>query len=195
MHSEDNSAVGVGLKLETERLTLQKPHRKDLPVLAREIGKAQVARYLATVPHPYTFIDATSWFGTINAGWAVNSFTFGIYEKQTPQDFLGVISLEGILARHSPCPSLGYWLAATHWGRGIMSEAVGAMLAFAFERLNAPAVEATYLEENPASGRVMEKNGFSPVKQTLLWSRFNGAYLPGTLMSCNKTSWMQEKEK
>ncbi len=178
-----------GLRLETPRLFLQKPHRRDLSLLTKEIGRAQVACNLATVPHPYSFIDATSWFGAISAGWGVNSFTFGLYEKRYPDELIGVVSIDSLLARHNPCPSIGYWLAVRHWRRGLMSEAVGAVLAFSFERLNAPCIEATYLEANRASGRVMEKNGFKQVKQTLLWSRYRQVYLPGCLMRLDHADW------
>ena len=158
--------------------------------ITSELGKPQIVKNLATAPHPYSFIDATNWFGRINASWGASSFTFGIYEKAAADKLIGVISIDNLLVRANPCPSFGFWLGLDHWGRGLMSEAVGALLAFAFERLNAPAVEATYLEENPASGRVMEKNGFQPVQQTLLWSRYQGTYLPGHLMRCEKADWL-----
>ncbi len=177
-------------RLESDRLTLHKPSRRDLPVITSELGKRQIVENLATAPHPYSFIDATNWFGRINASWGVSSFTFGIYEKTAADQLIGVISVDQLLARANPCPSLGFWLGHDHWGRGLMSEAVGALLAFTFERLNAPAVEATYLEQNRASGRVMEKNGFQQVQQTLLWSRYQGTYLPGYLMRCETTDWL-----
>ena len=181
-----------GLKLETHRLALHRPHRNDLLAITTELSKPQIVKTLAAVPHPYSFIDATNWFGAINASWGMNSFTFGIYEKTRLEQLIGVIDLNHLLAVTHPRPTLGYWLGADHWGQGLMSEAVGALLAFAFERLNAPAVEATFLEENPASGRVMEKNGFRRVEQSLLWSRYRATYLPGHLMRCEKMDWLQE---
>lgn len=186
---------GQRLRIETPMLVLHRPHRNDLSAITREIGKSQVACNLAVVPHPYSFIDATNWFGGMNASWGVDSFTFGIYEKNHPDELIGIISIDKILNTNPPCPTLGFWLAHDSWGRGIMSEAVGALLAFVFERLKAPVVEATYLDENPASGRVMEKNGFLPVEQTLLWSRYQMAYLPGHLMRCEKESWRQADGK
>ena len=184
-----------GFRLETSRLTLRKPHRRDLPAITSELGKPQIVQNLSTAPHPYSFIHATNWFGTISAKWGVDSFTFGIYQKAAGERLIGVININHLLAVSHPRPTLGYWLADDYWGRGLMSEAVGAVLAFAFERLNAPAVEATYLEENPASGRVMEKNGFQPVAQTLLWSRFQGTYLPGHLMRCEKVDWLKQRKE
>ncbi len=186
----EGRGVEKDLQLESARLFLRKPHRRDLSAIATEVGKAQVARNLATVPHPYTFIDATNWFGSMNAAWGIHSFTFGLYEKKRPGELVGMISIDSLLARNNPCPTLGYWLAHDHWGRGLMTEAAGAVLAFVFERLNAPVIEATYLEDNPASGRVMVKNGFRPVQTTMLWSRYSSRYLPGHLMRCEKELWL-----
>ena len=44
------------------------------------------------------------------------------------------------------------------WNRGLMTEAVGMIIDFAFEHLGAHKVSAEYQEENVASGKVMMKN-------------------------------------
>lgn len=56
--------------------------------------------------------------------------------------------------------SVGYDLARAHWGKGIMSEALGAVVRFGFEHMNLNRVEADVSAENPASVRVLEKMGF-----------------------------------
>ena len=55
--------------------------------------------------------------------------------------------------------SIGYELARAYWGRGLMTEALRAMLEFAFVRLHLNRVEAMFDVRNRASGRVMEKCG------------------------------------
>jgi RimJ/RimL family protein N-acetyltransferase len=57
---------------------------------------------------------------------------------------------------------IGYWLSQEHWGKGIMSEAVGAMVEYAFTRTRLLRLFACIFENNPASMRVLEKNGFRP---------------------------------
>jgi ribosomal-protein-alanine N-acetyltransferase len=54
---------------------------------------------------------------------------------------------------------LGYWIARAHWGRGIASEAVRALVEHAFEALALERVFAHHFAWNPASGRVLEKAG------------------------------------
>ena len=55
---------------------------------------------------------------------------------------------------------LGYWLATGHQRKGIMTEAVQAIVRFAFETIGLHKVVVTCMAENVASRRVIEKAAF-----------------------------------
>jgi ribosomal-protein-alanine N-acetyltransferase len=55
---------------------------------------------------------------------------------------------------------MGFWLAPPLHGRGLMTEAAGAALRFAFGTLGLHKVTIGHLETNDASRRVIEKLGF-----------------------------------
>ena len=55
---------------------------------------------------------------------------------------------------------LGYWLGVPYWGRGIMPEAAGEVLRYAFEELGMKKVWCGYYDGNHKSRRVQEKCGF-----------------------------------
>ena len=55
---------------------------------------------------------------------------------------------------------LGWWLARTHWGRGLATEAARAALDDAFERVRLPRIISIAMPENTASIGVMKKLGF-----------------------------------
>lgn len=55
---------------------------------------------------------------------------------------------------------LGYWLGVPYWGRGLMPEAVKAMLHHAFMELKMQKVWCAYYDGNSKSKRVQEKCGF-----------------------------------
>ncbi len=57
---------------------------------------------------------------------------------------------------------LGYCLRADRWGNGLASEAVAAMTAFGFERIQARRIVAEVFVTNPASARILEKLDFCP---------------------------------
>lgn len=56
--------------------------------------------------------------------------------------------------------SIGYYLGEEYWGRGIMTEAVGAFTAHAFRTFDLNRIEARVFARNTASGRVLERNGY-----------------------------------
>ncbi len=58
------------------------------------------------------------------------------------------------------CKELGYALDEGHWGRGIMTEAAGAVIRFAFDTMELDMVSVYRSPLNRRSGRVIEKNDF-----------------------------------
>ena len=54
---------------------------------------------------------------------------------------------------------VGYSLSRAYWGKGIMTEALSAVVRYGFERLHLNRIEAQHEVDNPASGAVMRKVG------------------------------------
>ena len=67
---------------------------------------------------------------------------------------------------------LGYGLEKEYEGQGLMTEAVGAMLDWAFAQENVYAVEAETAPDNLASQRILEKHKFTPCGQGVEGPRF-----------------------
>jgi RimJ/RimL family protein N-acetyltransferase len=55
---------------------------------------------------------------------------------------------------------IGYWLAKPYWGRGIMTDAVGAFIEYAFDEFQLEKLVAHVFDLNTGSTGVLEKNGF-----------------------------------
>ncbi|WP_055427173.1 GNAT family N-acetyltransferase [Bifidobacterium aesculapii] len=62
---------------------------------------------------------------------------------------------------------LGYWIGRPFWGRGFMTEALNAVLGYAFDTLHKDAVWGGHYRENTQSGRVMAKCGMEPVFESV----------------------------
>ncbi|MEN2428184.1 GNAT family N-acetyltransferase [Chromobacterium vaccinii] len=74
-------------------------------------------------------------------------------------EIAGICSLHGISAAHRYA-RLGYWLADSHVGRGVMSQALALLLRHAFEDLGLHRLELGCAPENLRSCRVAERLGF-----------------------------------
>jgi len=142
--------------LKTERLTLRPFGLSDAPDVQRLAGDRQVASTTLNIPHPYEDGMAESWIGTHEPNWnAQEHLTLAITSES--EGLVGAISL--ILELQHRKAELGYWIGVPYWNRGYATEAAQAVLAFGFNELGLNRIEAHYLAQNPASGKVMEKLG------------------------------------
>jgi ribosomal-protein-alanine N-acetyltransferase len=76
------------------------------------------------------------------------------------ESLVGGLTLSNIRRRAAQHVNLGYWMGRSHAGRGLMTEAVGLIVPFAFNTLSLHRIHAAFLPNNTASRRVLEKNGF-----------------------------------
>jgi RimJ/RimL family protein N-acetyltransferase len=135
--------------LATPRLKLRPLAFEDAPRIAMFASDAAVARMTARLPHPYSEQDARAFIASAAAAhsWAV------VHAN-------GVIGVVGLDDRGAAGLELGYWLGKPFWGRGIVTEAAGAVIIASLRACSTRAVTACHFEDNPASGRVLEKLGF-----------------------------------
>ena len=70
---------------------------------------------------------------------------------------------------------IGYCLGKKYWNNGIMTEALKEVIRFMFEECNAETIYAEYLENNPASGKVMKNAGmkYDGKLRSRILDRFN----------------------
>ena len=61
--------------------------------------------------------------------------------------------------RENNSAEVGYSLSRAYWNQGLMTEALKAILKFAFTEMRLHRVEAQHEVDNPASGQVMRKAG------------------------------------
>lgn len=143
--------------LETERLQLAELTYTDIPAIVAHAGNKNISKHTQNIPYPYTENDAVLWIIATSEGFnKKQQYTFGIKLKETGE-FMGAIGLR-LEARHNRA-ELGYWIAEPFWNRGFASEATNKVLKFGFEQLGLHKIFATHLDQNPASGKVMIKNG------------------------------------
>jgi RimJ/RimL family protein N-acetyltransferase len=138
--------------LETKRLTLRRPRLEDAKALAALANDRRIAENTARIPHPYKVADAETFIGGANKGPTDAVFLITLRGK-TVIGACGVTTLDDQA-------ELGYWLGVPHWGQGYATEALHAVIDYAFTDLAHEALNAGARVTNPASRRVLEKCGF-----------------------------------
>lgn len=153
--------------IETARLVLRRPRAEDAGAIAAGLGDHAVARMLARVPQPYDVTEARAWLARIaQAGEEASHFAIACGDGP----LLGVVGI----ARRTGGLHLGYWLARAHWGRGLMSEAVEAVLEHRFGVRPDERIHAGVFVDNPASLRIQGKLGFAVIGRSDVFSRARG---------------------
>jgi len=147
------------VELHTERTLLRALTLSDAPEVRRLVGAREVAATTLTIPHPYTTSMAEAWIGSHAERrergealhWAITRRDDGV--------LLGVVGLE--LENGHQRGELGYWIGVPYWGQGYCTEAVRAVVAYAFGVLRLEKLVACHFAGNEASGRVMRKLGMT----------------------------------
>ena len=144
--------------LETERLILRKIKIEDAPIAFNNwCNSEKVDRYVLWEKHPNvdTTIDLyTKWIQEYD-----NEKTFRwIVELKDTGDLIGTIDVSKRFVNHGSC-EIGYCYSDKYWNKGYATEALKAVIKYLFEECDAELINADFLENNPASGRVMQKSG------------------------------------
>ena len=138
--------------LETKRLALRAARLEDAKAVAALANDRRIAENTARIPHPYRMTDAEGFISAANK--AVGDAVFLI----TLQD--GSIAGACSIMCEDDAPEIGYWLGVPYWNKGYATEALHALIDYAFTDLTHDAVQAGARVTNPASRRVLEKCGF-----------------------------------
>jgi [ribosomal protein S5]-alanine N-acetyltransferase len=147
-------------ELETERLLLRKMRLDDAEAMFAYASDPEVTRYVLWEPHR-SIEDSERFLRLAAEGYEKGDFgSWGVVLKDDGA-FVGTCGVDVSYAPTHARAELGYVLSREHWGRGLMPEAVRAVIRFGFGRMGLNRMEARCIAENAASARVMEKAGMT----------------------------------
>ena len=154
------------MPLKTERLVLRPWKDEDAENLYEYAKDPRVGPEAGWYAH-------TSVEYSLNAirGVLSNDETYAIILKDEDKPVGGIdlmIGDKSYLDIGSDEGELGFWIAVPYWGRGLVGEAVDALLRHAFEDLNLKTIWCGYFEGNNKSKEVQEKCGFKFLKKVIL---------------------------
>lgn len=141
--------------LETERLRLRELRYEDGPDICAYFNE-DVARYYDW--WPATVADGRGFVRYFRHGYQEElSIRWAITLKPSDK-IIGSCGFSDFY-RFSLC-ELGYELAKEYWGKGIMKEALQAIIPFGFNEIGIHRIQASVFPENQASIRLLETLGF-----------------------------------
>lgn len=90
---------------------------------------------------------------------------------------------------------IGYVLNKAFWGKGYVPEAAKELLRLSFEKLGLMRVFAFHDEQNPNSGRVMEKIGMSIEGRTPNARMWKGKVVNDIAWGITRENWLNQRVK
>jgi RimJ/RimL family protein N-acetyltransferase len=166
--------LGPQPSIRTGRLTLRRPEMKDADAITSALANYRVAQMLTRVPQPYYVEDAEDWLGGLDAdsshAWFFAITLGGVRAILMPgaeaahgneaERLIGMLTIEWREAHGRPGWHVGYWLDESQWGKGIMTEALNAVVARFFAAHMGETLYSAVMADNPASLKLQGKLGF-----------------------------------
>jgi len=144
-------------ELTTTRLLLRKFKRADAHDVFAYASDPEVTRYTPWEHHRDLKVTRQFVSTILKAYRQGHSAPWAIVLRRTGK-LIGAIGLKNWALPHARA-EVGYVLSREHWGKGYVTEALNAVLAFGFSQMELHRIEAKAVPENRGSTRVMEKAG------------------------------------
>lgn len=147
-------------RMETERLVLRPFREEDAePMFRNWASDPEVVKFLTWPVHENPVIServVKSWTedggSPLNYQWAIE-----LKEIKEPIGSISAVKTDD----RTESADIGYCIGQKWWGKGIMAEAVQAVIAFFFREVGMNSVHACHDPRNPNSGKVMKKCGMT----------------------------------
>ncbi|MFM7505068.1 MAG: GNAT family N-acetyltransferase [Rubrivivax sp.] len=174
-----------------QRCTLRALRPSDAPAMQRHADDPAVAYNLFDgFPQPYTLADAERWCGTQHRepGFA---HVFGIVPgrgraaDQAADEIAGCISVTPQGGLWASSAVLGYWLGQAYWRRGITSEALSLVTAWAWATM--PGITRLWMPiyaRNLGSQAVARRAGYVLEGRMPLAIRKSGQAIDAVMFGC-----------
>jgi [ribosomal protein S5]-alanine N-acetyltransferase len=149
--------------LTTERLTLRRLEMNDAQEIFTLRSDSEINKYLDR--QPCTNIeDAKNFITMVNANIDKNSSLYWAITFSEKNELVGTICLFGFSDDTGNC-EIGYELLTGFQGQGIMKEAAGKVIDYAFNTIKVREIEACFHRDNQRSVKLLEKLSFKDLNR------------------------------
>ena len=144
----------------TRQFSISEVTSSDRHHMVENLHDGMVQRWTLLVPCPYSLEDADTWLEHLRERKAVDGQAMNWAIRNPEGRAIGGIGFHGAAAHASHSREIGYWITRDYWGRGIMTDAVQAVVSHAFQHFGLSRITAAVFHGNRASAKVLEKAGF-----------------------------------
>jgi len=136
----------------------------DAPALARLFGENEdyLAPWFPVFAEAHFTVDGQRAMIAVDLERHEMGTKFPLVILDADGEVCGRVNLNDIIRGSYQGSSVGYWVSASHAGRGLASAAVTDIIGIAFKELGLHRLEASTLLHNTPSQRVLTRNGFRP---------------------------------
>ncbi len=154
----------------------------DLENLVKYANNPKIAQNLTDAfPYPYTEEKGIQFIEM-----AVNHDIQRIFCIDINGEALGAIGIHPQTDIYCKNAELGYWLAETQWGKGLITEAIKQIVDYGFQKFDITRIFARPFGHNIASQKVLEKAGFTLEAKLEKTLYKNGEYLDELIYAVRK---------
>lgn len=147
--------------IRTPRLVLRPLEIDDAAWVGPESARPEICRMTSRVPAQNPPLFAEAFILIMRAREQIKGDVVRAICEADTGSAVGVIGLHP----HDEGWELGYWIMPAAWGQGYATEAAQGLCDWARQHAMTP-FTASHYEDNPASGRVLEKSGFGYTSET-----------------------------
>lgn len=180
------------VKLGGQRLILRPPMLHDYEEWARLRGESRAFLQPKEPKWPEDALSLDAFRRFLSRSYvawrADKSYSFFILDRKH-RALVGGINLHNVRRNSTQSGVLGYWMGQNYAGQGIMSQAVGLTIQYAFGPLGLNRLEAACLLDNVASQRVLIKNHFQEVGVARSYLKINDHWQDHRIFELLREDW------
>jgi len=179
--------------LRTPRLIVRLPRAGDAAAIAAYYRR-DVEHLKPFSPPLEAMLDEAYWQTSISfinaefdAGQSCRTFLYELDDHTV----VGVANLTNIIRGAFQACYLGYSVAWTHEGRGLMTEALRALIDYAFDDMRLHRIMANYMPANHRSASLLKRLGFQVEGRAKDYLFINGQWEEHIISALSNEAWTE----
>lgn len=177
----------------TERLLLRMATQEDIPEIVQYFteNKAYFTPFYPLWGNSFFTEEYWQLQLELNLHELAKDFSLRLFMfvKKNPKKIIGTINFSNFVRGVAQYCNVGYGIAEAEQGKGYMTEALQAAIAYIFKELNMHRVMADYIPHNQRSGNLLKRLGFVVEGYARNYLLINGQWQDHILTSLTNPDW------